>query len=160
MDTEPGEGTALKLLLPVAGPRAEEQARSEVDDAATEASGTILVADDDDPVREVVGEYLSQAGYDVVLAQDGQEAVELFEARGDEIALVILDIMMPRLDGREAFRIIREQSPSVPVIFSSGYDKRSSVSRFTGEDIQHFLQKPFRPSELLRLVRSVLDPGG
>ncbi|MBD3176955.1 MAG: response regulator [Armatimonadia bacterium] len=160
MDTEPGEGTTLKLMLPVAGPRAEEQARSEADDAVTEASGTILVADDDDPVREVVGEYLSQAGYDVVLAQDGQEAVELFEARGDEIALVILDIMMPRLDGREAFRIIREQSPSVPVIFSSGYDKRSSVSRFTGEDIQHFLQKPFRPSELLRLVRSVLDPGG
>jgi DNA-binding response OmpR family regulator len=117
---------------------------------------TILVADDEEDLRELVSYRLSRSGYEVVEAVDGQEALELATERTPD--LMVLDVMMPRLDGYELTRRVREQDSlrSVPVILLTARSQETDVSRGFDVGADDYLKKPFNPDELVARVRAVL----
>lgn len=118
---------------------------------------TILVAEDEPIVRDVVVRILRRAGYAILEAEDGRRAVELLKESPDHVALALLDVMMPGMGGREAYRRIRELKPHIAVLFATGYDPASDQSEFITREGLHLLEKPFEPSVLLQTVREVLD---
>jgi len=101
---------------------------------------------------------LRKAGYSVILAADGREAVQVFRKRAAEVACVVLDLAMPRQDGEETLREIRRASPSIPVILSSGYAEDTATQRFGGLGLAGFIQKPYVAAQLIACVRKVF-PG-
>jgi DNA-binding response OmpR family regulator len=103
---------------------------------------------------------LLRAGFEVVVAADGREAVEKFGAHKDAIDLVILDLTMPDLDGEACFRELRRLKPTVRVILSSGYNEQDVVNRFTGKGLAGFVQKPYTAEELLSKIREALGTAG
>jgi two-component system, cell cycle sensor histidine kinase and response regulator CckA len=101
---------------------------------------------------------LEVAGFRVVAAADGQEAVNRFRERADEITAVVLDVTMPQLSGDEVLAIIRETRPDIPVILSSGYSEQETTERLAGHGPDGFLQKPYSPAELIELIQRVTAP--
>jgi CheY-like chemotaxis protein len=118
--------------------------------------GTVLVVDDDPSVRQVASQMLEMAGYEVLLAGDGGEAVACFAARPEAIDLVLLDMTMPNMDGSEAFQELRKLRPDVRVILSSGYNEQDATNRFAGKGLAGFIQKPYRAAKLLAAVGEAL----
>ncbi len=108
-------------------------------------------------VRDLAVRILTRAGYSVLVAADGSEAVELFEANADVVSLVLLDAVMPRLTGHQAYDRIRLKNPDLPVIFCSGYDPETGQVRSLMDKGVRMVRKPFDPDLLLRTVREVLD---
>ncbi len=117
----------------------------------------ILVADDEELVRMAIKAILSFGGYEVAMAEDGAEAVEKFREASPRFDLVVLDMHMPRLDGREALLRIREIDPSARVVLLSGGLHDAASEGVTGLEGVAFLHKPFENEELLGLVRQLLD---
>jgi len=155
--SEPGAGSVIRIYLPVheAGPPADEEPVKVP--AVRGGSETILVAEDEASVRQLLSTILTEAGYEVVLAEDGQDAVEKFAARCDRVRLVLLDLIMPRKGGREAVAEIRGLRPDVRVLFSSGYSPALAEGRDSLPEGFELLMKPVAPLDLLRKVREVLD---
>jgi CheY-like chemotaxis protein len=120
-------------------------------------TGTLLVVDDEPLVRSVARVLLESAGFDVVEAANGLEAVELYRARAAEIRAVLLDVTMPGLGGVEALKRIREVDPRARVILSSGYDERDTIAQLDRDQGVEFLQKPYRARTLLKKLRTVLE---
>jgi PAS domain S-box-containing protein len=155
--SEPGRGTTVKVLLPLCRrPAEEEEDQDAVQPPPAGEPATVLVVDDEEMVRELTRASLEQFGFTVLSAADGQEGVELFAERADEVDLVLLDMTMPRMGGEEAFRELRKLRPRVPVILSSGYNEQDATARFAGKGLAGFIQKPYRPSELLARIREAL----
>jgi two-component system NtrC family sensor kinase len=107
-------------------------------------------------MREMVTEILGRAGYNLLVASDGREAVRLFQSRSSEIALVILDVIMPELGGPDAYDAMCAQRPGLPVIFVSGYSTEIDRTRVLQRGFA-FLQKPYDPRDLKSKVREVLQ---
>jgi PAS domain S-box-containing protein len=150
-----GRGTCLDIYLPrdaaAAGPAA-----AEAPPELTEGSETVLVADDEPLLRDLARAILEGQGYKVALAGDGVEAVESY--RRERSDLVVLDLTMPRLSGREALRHLREIDPEVRVLFASGY----TAEHLRDEEqrqVLGFVKKPYRPEDLAYAVRTALDRG-
>lgn len=120
-------------------------------------SEAVLVAEDEPLVRDIAMRTLQRAGYTTWGAADGEEAVRLFEAHQDRIRLVLLDVMMPRMTGREAYEEIKKRNPHVAVIFCTGYDPAGHDAEFIAQEDLVLLEKPFDPQVLWRTVREVLD---
>ena len=156
--TEPGRGTTMKVLLPVMESGRLVSDPAEGSDAANlwKGSGTILVVDDEASVRSVTRTALRRAGFEVLEARDGQEALELFAEHQDTIRLVLLDVTMPRMGGEEAYRRIRQMTKDIPVILSSGYNEQDATVHFNGKGLSGFIQKPYRPADLIAKVRALL----
>ena len=125
---------------------------------ATAFGGTeiILLAEDEDMVRDLAKSTLESAGYTVLTAVDGQEALRLFEAQGEEIDLALLDVIMPKLGGHAVLEHIRNRGPVIPVLFCSGYSKDAIHTNFILEEGLALIQKPYHREDLLRRVREVL----
>ena len=118
----------------------------------------LLVADDESSVRIVLRDLLEDSGFEMIWAEDGVEAVELFRRHQSEITAVLLDMTMPRLDGLEAFRELRSLRADVPVVLMSGYDDTDTASAFSGEDPPaQFVKKPFQLSGLLAAVEAAIE---
>ena len=115
----------------------------------------VLVVDDEPTIRTLARVVLEMAGYEVTLAGDGDEALDHF-GTGDDFDLVLLDYFMPRRDGLQTFHELRERRPEVRVIFSSGYIHDADRDAVLAHGGEAFLPKPYRPQELLTLVREVL----
>ncbi len=149
-----GKGTTVRVAFPVASgmPRASESR----DALPLCGTGLILVADDEDDVRAVVRALLESFGYKVIEARDGREAVERFRERRGEIDLVLLDLMMPRMTGEEAFAEIRRVSPEARAILASGYDESGRIREIMTAGFETFLQKPFHRRELGQKVGEAL----
>jgi signal transduction histidine kinase/ActR/RegA family two-component response regulator len=158
--SESGKGSVFQLLLPSAqgkdGPRRVGPTPSEV---AWRGEGRLLVVDDEDQVREITARCLRRQGFAVETACDGREAIEKFQAQPDAFRAVVLDLLMPGMDGVEAFRALRDIRPGVRVLLMSGYSEQDASGRFGKETPQAFLQKPFMPEDLQRSIREVLDQG-
>jgi two-component system cell cycle sensor histidine kinase/response regulator CckA len=120
--------------------------------------GTILVADDEDPVRSLAATVLEDAGYTVELARDGAEAVQRLREQGDRIRLILLDLTMPVLGGAEAASELRRIHPGIPIVAMSGYGDMEVMRRFGDVGVDDFLAKPFTPEQLTGKVRDVLTP--
>jgi len=101
---------------------------------------------------------LEKAGYATVQATDGEEAVRLLKERGEEVSLALLDVVMPKMSGRDVYRYIRQACPHVRTAFCTGYDRSAQQTGFIGEDEEVALvEKPFSSEALLRTVRDLLD---
>lgn len=154
--SEPGQGTTFQLLLPacpgsvVADPRPPK-----LDD--WQGEGLVLLADDDDLVRESTAQMLQTLGFRTALAADGDEALVRFRAAPDSFRFVLLDLTMPKLDGEEVFRTLQGLRPKLPVVLMSGYNPHDAAGRFAGLELAGFLAKPFRLEELAACIRTALE---
>jgi signal transduction histidine kinase/DNA-binding response OmpR family regulator len=152
--TAPGQGATFRVYLP-AGAAAERQPR-EARRAEARGTATVLLVDDEAMVRDFARAALEKFGYRVLTANDGQEAVRVFEANSEEIGLVLLDLTMPVLGGDEAIGLLKSKSAGLRVIVMSGYGKAEVLKAFAGKGVSGFLQKPFTATRLAEEVRAVL----
>jgi PAS domain S-box-containing protein len=157
VESEPGRGTTFRLLFPcLAGSRAIPEAKS-TRPVEWRGSGTILVVDDEEAVRELLEEVIPRYGMSVVAAKDGREAVKRFREHAPEIAAVLLALTLPEIGGVEAFLGIRRIRPDARVILSSGYSEVDFADRLAGQEVNGFLHKPYQPEELIEKLRQALE---
>jgi PAS domain S-box-containing protein len=154
-----GKGSTFKALFP-ASADATTAAESKSAPETLTGAGMVLVVDDEDIVRRTVKASLQRYGYSVLLAENGQHAVELFRDAHADLCAVVLDMTMPVMSGEEALRQLRVIDPSVPVILSSGFSEAEAVRRFTGKGLAGFLQKPFTARSLAAKLRDVRERPG
>jgi CheY-like chemotaxis protein len=100
---------------------------------------------------------LERSGFQVVAACDGEEGVEALRERGAEFDAVLLDMTMPRLSGGETCHVIRRMQPDLPIVLMSGYTEPDAVARFGAHDVAGFLQKPFSPATLVRMIQDAIQ---
>jgi two-component system, cell cycle sensor histidine kinase and response regulator CckA len=155
--SERGHGSTFHVYFPAASAEAQDVQKVPTADRAQGGPETILVAEDDHALHEMVLRSLETLGYRVIAVSNGAEAVQEFTANRDEIRLVILDIVMPVLDGKEAYLQMREVRPDIPVVFTSGHTTESVLLSSQVKAGAVFLQKPYSISDLGRVVRDVLD---
>lgn len=155
--SEPGKGTTFKVLLPASDQPAEDGTEETSEATEWKSEGTVLVVDDEETVRALAKRMLASIGIEVLTAEDGQVGVDLYRENMSTISLVLLDMTMPRLDGKEAFRQMRSINPDVRVILTSGYNEQEVTSSFAGKGIAGFIQKPFRRDALVEVVRKELE---
>ncbi|HNZ10490.1 MAG: Blue-light-activated protein [Deltaproteobacteria bacterium ADurb.Bin151] len=159
VESEPGKGTRVRILLPIV------QAAEDVNGSKTEeyieqgGARTILVAEDDSGIRDLITTILTERGYEVIGVADGVEAVKQFSENREKVSLVMLDGIMPKKNGREAYREIRAMKPDVKVIFMSGYLENMLDFDHLMEREIHFLQKPVLPLDILKKIQELLGPG-
>lgn len=123
--------------------------------AATSA-GTILVVDDEEIIRYVCVDLIEELGFETLVAADGEEALRIFREQGHRIALVLLDQVMPGMDGVAVFRELRRIQPDVKVLLASGYSEQEVSESYKGLGLDGFIQKPFNMGLLAEEVRRVL----
>ncbi len=150
--SELGKGTTIKVLFPggagIAAPIAfavPEPVRP---------GQTVLVVDDDDGVRRVTAKVLESAGVHALAASTGDEAVNIYREHASEVGLVLMDLTMPGLDGRDTFVLLKAINPAVRVILTSGYHEDEALEQFAEDSVVGFLQKPFRRNDLLALLHN------
>ncbi|MDL1959950.1 MAG: response regulator [Deltaproteobacteria bacterium] len=156
VESKKGQGTTFKLFFPVAE-SVTESAKEPSKSQALGGSGTILVVDDEEVVRDLTLEVLSVHGYNVLLAQDGLEAINVYKAFGHDIDLVLLDMFMPKLSGKEAYEKLKEINPDIKVLFCSGYGRNHKIYEELKNGNLHCISKPFKVDELVREVQQVLN---
>jgi two-component system cell cycle sensor histidine kinase/response regulator CckA len=156
IDSEPGKGTAVNLYFPAVGARPDLVQERCGEGVLRGGKETILIADDEESIRSIVEQSLKALGYDVLVARDGEEAVGIF-GRNEGIALAVLDMVMPRKGGKEAFEEMRKKNPPLKVIFMSGYNADAIRESYVLTAGVPYLQKPFVPTMLARKIREVLD---
>ncbi len=157
VDSEPGRGSVFRVYFPTCDRQPIRSAPPAASMDAWHGSGLVLFADDETSVRSLGERILKRAGFSVAAAADGQEAVEIFRARASEVKLVLLDMTMPIMNGEEAFRAMRDIREDIPILLSSGYNEQDAVQSFMEGGLAGFIQKPYRPSELITLIRNVLS---
>jgi len=155
--SEVNKGTTFKIYLPLTKAEVMEiKTREEVlvPEGGTE---TILLAEDDEGVRDITVSALKEFGYKVVEAVDGEDAVNKFIKNKDEIRLVLLDVVMPKKNGSEAYEEMRKIAPGIKALFMSGYTEDVIYRKKIIDEGLNFVSKPMSPTKLLRLVREILD---
>ncbi len=156
VESKPGRGSVFSLYLPVRPPE-QTAAPSKEETVPAVPPATVLVVDDERSVREMVADILSEIGLDVVSAEDGQVALDILSARPEAIDLVILDLIMPRLNGALAFEMIRRIRPDLPVVLSSGFPRDARITEMLKGKRVEFLSKPYRVQALIQVVGRLLD---
>ncbi|HXY55900.1 MAG TPA: PAS domain-containing protein [Nitrospirota bacterium] len=154
--SEPGKGSTFEVNL-LACMNDETCVKKQDFVSLRRGTETILVVDDEPMVRDLARDVLKRYGYTVLTAGGGEEAIERFRQRSDEIDAVILDMVMPAIEGREVFRRIQEMKPGVKVLVSSGYSHDRDAEELIEQGARRFLQKPFRIAELVRVVGEVME---
>jgi len=154
--SELGQGSTFKVYLP-AQEEAVEEKLHETQPVPRGGAETILVAEDDETLQKLLTGMLTGLGYNVILGCDGEAAVEAYSSHRDQIDLVILDMVMPRMGGREAYERLLALGSEVPVMFMSGYSAEMAQSRFVLETGATFIQKPYGIAALGNKVRETLD---
>jgi PAS domain S-box-containing protein len=155
--SEPGSGTSFLIYLPRVYEPVSPEVPREQPRQSRGGSETIMVVEDEDGVRKVVVEMLQQQGYNVLPANSGPAALELYASATDSVHLLITDVVMPRMSGRELADSLREARPDLKVLFVSGYTDSAIVHHGVLDSGTHFLQKPFTPDVLAEKVRSLLE---
>jgi PAS domain S-box-containing protein len=154
--SKPGQGTTFEIFLPVEDNPVvilPESVESEIQGGAE----TILLVEDEESLRKLAGTVLEELGYKVLLAADGIAGVETFTQHVQEIDLVILDVVMPRMSGRDAYERIRALSPTVTIMFTTGYSAEMAHTRFIEDTGSALMQKPYSVDSFARKVRDVLE---
>jgi len=156
VESELGSGSRFHVYLPV-GTGVMEAREKKSSAPACRGSETVLVAEDNDDLREAAREMIEALGYRVLLAHDGEEAVQLFADNSSNVDIVLLDIVMPRLHGPDAYQRILAIKPGVPAIFSTGYAGEADSIAASSQGGASVLQKPFSTIALGQKIREVLD---
>jgi PAS domain S-box-containing protein len=157
VSSEPGQGTTFKVLFPVVkGPvLLDEATATEWADESLEGKAMLLV-DDEETIRSVGRKMLERFGIEVVTAEDGRQALEIFSTEPKRFDCVLLDLTMPQMDGEEALREMQRVNQDVCVVLSSGYSEQELINRFAGKGLGGFIQKPYRPETLRRVLLAAL----
>jgi two-component system, cell cycle sensor histidine kinase and response regulator CckA len=157
VSSEAGEGTLVKVYLPRLEAEAGEVLADEPDADSLRGSETVLVAEDEDGVRELLRKALTEFGYEVLTARHGRDALMVAADRSGGVDLLVTDVVMPEMSGRELAETLRDHQPDLKVLYISGYTDDEVVQRgISGREVA-FLRKPFTSEELVRRVRRVLD---
>jgi two-component system cell cycle sensor histidine kinase/response regulator CckA len=154
--SEPGQGTTFKIYLPLIAAQVDETtvAKEELPAGGTE---TILLAEDDESVRNLTAVVLEDYGYRVIMAKDGQDAVNKYKEHQDKIRFLLFDIIMPKQTGKEAYDEIKAIEPDMKVMFMSGYAPDVIRQKTLLDDNAVIIQKPISPTALLKRIRHELD---
>jgi len=155
VSSAPGQGSCFTVLFPAAA-RAAEERPAAAGMAAVRGSGVVLVVDDEKLVREMVKKALERYGYTVLLADGGLAAIDLLKRHPADVALVVLDLSMPRMSGEEALPELRKIRPEVKVLVSSGYSESETMTMFKGQRVSGFIQKPYTGAGLAEKVKACL----
>ncbi|MFQ5743960.1 MAG: ATP-binding protein, partial [Acidobacteriota bacterium] len=155
--SEPGKGTTFKVYLPTVAEMAEELGPKAELEPARRGSELILLVEDQEDVRDVARRALEAQGYEVLAAAGPREAEELFAEHLGEIELLVIDVVMPEMDGPTLCRQLSDKSPSLKVLYMSGYAERAMLRNGVLGPGRPFIPKPFTPAQLLKKVREVLD---
>lgn len=150
-------GYAINLALPGLAAREDMLAPHNIDDRDLRGKETILLVDDEDMIWDVIIDMLQELGYSVLLAENGSDAIQIYGANAAEIDLVLLDMVMPGVDGHEAFFRLKEIDPKVRVLLSSGYVSEDDARDVLDAGAVGFLHKPYRILDLARRVREIFD---
>jgi len=157
VSSESGKGTTFRIYLPLITEEIKEVQGGRSEEHSPGGTETILLAEDEATVRELHKMILELAGYKVIEAVDGEDALGKFMERMAEVDIVATDVIMPKIDGKSLYEEIRKIRLDMKVLFMSGYTKDIIVARGILEDEFNYINKPVKPSELLRTVRDILD---
>lgn len=157
--SDPGKGTRFEVYLP-ALLTPLEIVQSKDKNALRAGNETILIVDDEKSIRETVSQILSRSGYTVLAAEDGESALNIYQSGRGQIDLVILDVVMPGMGGRQCLEKLLEMNPDIKVIMTSGYSNTGPAKDILQGQIQNFISKPYQTGELLDTIRKVLDNSG
>jgi two-component system cell cycle sensor histidine kinase/response regulator CckA len=154
--SEPGQGTTFKIFFPAI--QTEKTSETQIQDAPIQrGTETILLVDDEESLRKVNSRLLYKYGYRVIMASNGKEALEIYQREGESISLIILDLIMPVMDGRKCLEEILRVNPNAKVIIASGDSEKGLANFIRGKRVKGFVNKPYDIRELLTTIREVLD---
>ncbi len=153
-----GKGTTFRVLLPVGSKALAAQTPNMAVFHTEAADQVIMVVDDEELIRRTAKTMLERHGYTVVLAENGRDGVNLWRLLREKVALVVLDMNMPVMNGEEAFAEFRKLSPTLKVVLSSGYNQADTLTRFSGKGLAGFVQKPYNSAALIQVIGKALSP--
>ena len=158
LESTPNEGTAVTLLLPISKYISQETTIAvERKSSSNSPTPTVLLVDDEEMIRLAGKRILEKMGYKVLLASDGMEGIRVFSEFKEKLSVVILDMMMPVMDGEETFLRLREISADVPILLSSGYSKEEKAEQLLTRGADAFIQKPFDMKSLQASLQRLLE---
>jgi len=158
VESVPGKGTVFHLCFPVLQQTMElEQGRRKPLERISGGNETILIVEDEEMLTELMKIILEEKGYTVLTASDGDEAVALYTRHQGEIRLVLSDMGLPRMNGSEVYRKLKNLNPGIRMILTSGFLEPEMKSQILREGARYFIQKPYTPDTILRTIRRVLD---
>lgn len=155
--SELGKGTTFKILFPAVEEGSCVERKDDAHLRDWTGKGVVLLVDDEETIRALGKKMLEKIGFDVLVASDGKEALQIYGRHKDEIDLVLLDLTMPRMNGEETFRELRRIDSNVNVLISSGYTESEITSRFAGKGLAGVVQKPYTMSMLKEHLRRALN---
>jgi PAS domain S-box-containing protein len=157
VESEKGRGATFRVFLPAAESRAPVQGPPQA--GRRELAGTVLLVEDEEMVADIGGQMLKRLGFAVMTARSGAEAIAMYETHGENIDLVILDMIMPGMDGGQVFDRLRSLNPAVAVLLSSGYSLNGKALEILKRGCRGFIHKPFNLDQLKQKISEVLSPG-
>ncbi|HPV50259.1 MAG TPA: response regulator, partial [Smithellaceae bacterium] len=155
VESRPGRGTSFIIYLPPSNHKAQDEPQKE--SRIYKGTETILLIDDEQMIIDVASRILEELGYKVLSATSAKKGIEIFQNSKEIINLVVLDMIMPGISGKEAFDILRQADPSVKVLLSSGFSVDSQAKDIMAAGCRGFIQKPFTMAQLSQKVRQILD---
>ena len=155
--SEPGKGSIFHLYFPPITEGAVKEKEKTSVESATGGQETILIVDDEEIIRTMLQEVLESLGYTILLAIDGADAIQVYSQRHDDIDLVIIDMIMPKMGGKETCHELKKINPSIKVILASGFSQDKVIREVVSACVNGFIQKPFTIRELSKKIREVLN---
>ena len=157
VNSEPGKGTSFLIYLPLTPKDNLPPDHSALPSQPVAGSETILVVEDNPEVLNLNRTVMETFGYGIIEAVNGEDAVEQFTRHQQEIDLIVMDVVMPKMNGKQAYLEIAKLRPDVKVLFMSGYTADIVLEKGIAADEFNFMHKPVTPMELLRRIREILD---
>ncbi len=157
VESKVGQGSVFRVYLPISAREARKKAQPPVTSHYTIGSGTILIVEDVALIRGIVATMLKSLGYGVLQAEDGVQALELFDQHQKDIVCVICDIVMPRMNGWQTLNALRRRSPGIPVIFASGFSEAQILEEDHEEVPDIYLEKPFQFAKLREALANIFS---
>lgn len=155
VDSLPGKGTSIKICLPVSQKKAERPQDEKYEPSILAQGEKILIAEDEDSIRNFLTTVLKKSGYTVIEAKDGEEAIQLLPEHLDSLDLAILDIVMPKKSGKAVYEEIRKKRINLPILFSTGFSHELLES--SKDELTYLIKKPYRLNEFTQKIQSILN---
>jgi nitrogen-specific signal transduction histidine kinase/CheY-like chemotaxis protein len=157
VSSQQGKGTTFRIYLPLIGAEASDRVNGQVQSPAKQGTETILLAEDHESVRKMTSTMLRDHGYTILEAVDGEDAVQQFHQHQDTIQLLLLDVVLPKKNGKEVYEEVKKARPGLKVLFTSGYSADVIHAKGIVDEGLHFISKPANMRELLQKIRDVLE---